>query len=65
MIEKQITILIPKSQEEQFNAILEGFKEFTFDQYNQESHLNQVVPCEILQIQLSSTKFLNNLQPRI
>ena len=58
MIEKQITILIPKSQEEQFNSILEGFKEFTFEEYNQESHLNQVVPHEILQIQLTATKII-------
>lgn len=36
MIEKQITLLIPKSQEEFFNKLIEGFEKFTLEEYLEE-----------------------------
>jgi hypothetical protein len=36
LIEKQITVLIPKSQEKEFDSIIKGYNRYTFDQYTKE-----------------------------
>jgi hypothetical protein len=36
MIEKQITVLVPKSKEEEFDNIVKGCERYTLDQYSKE-----------------------------
>jgi hypothetical protein len=58
MIEKQITLLIPKSQVEQFEEISNGFREFTLNQYCEESNLDSAVKSKSLILEITSTKIL-------
>jgi len=54
MIEKQITLLIPKSEEERFNQLVEGFKQFFLNAYIEEKHYAH----ESLSLEITSTKLL-------
>jgi len=58
MIEKQITLLIPKSQVEQFEEISNGFREFTLNQYCEEFNLDSAVKSKSLILEITSTKIL-------
>ena len=58
MIEKQITLLIPKSQVEQFEEISNGFREFTLNEYCEESNLDSAVKSKSLILEITSTKIL-------
>lgn len=52
MIEKQITVLIPKSHEDKFNEIIEGFDKFQFDYHARETDME----WDILSLYLSARK---------
>lgn len=58
MIEKQITILIPKSEEERFKELTKGHNSFVFEKYYEKRNLQSLVKTESLTIQISSTKFI-------
>lgn len=52
MIQKQITVLISKSDEEKFSQLIEGFKTFCLNGYTQSEGFNY----KALYIELRSTK---------
>lgn len=56
MIKKQITILVPKSALEEFEKIIEGFGQFTINQYYEESDFNSLVKTKSLTLEITSTK---------
>lgn len=56
MVEKQITLLIPKSEVIEFEKIFNGFREFTLNQYYEQSNLDLVVKWKSLTIEITSIK---------
>lgn len=52
MIEKQITVLVAKSDEERFDQLVEGFKEFNLNGYT----TSEGFDYKALYIELRSTK---------
>ncbi len=59
MIEKQITILVPKYAFEEFEKkIIEGFSQFTINQYCEESNFNSLVKTKSLTLEITSTKII-------
>ena len=58
MIEKQITLLIPKSALENFERILKGFNQFTTNQYCEEYNLNSEIKSKSLTFEITSTQII-------
>jgi len=52
MIEKQLIVLIPKSQEEEFKKLIDGFELFTISSYEKEQKFKR----KTLSLQVSATK---------
>lgn len=56
MIEKQITVLMTKSQLEEFERVAKGYKYFVVGGYSKESNLGSMVRSESLSFEITSTK---------
>lgn len=59
MIEKQITLLVPKSALEQFERITKDYTHFTADRYYEEFNLNSVVKSKSLTFEIVATKIID------
>lgn len=57
MIEKTITVLIPKNEEDYFDKLIKGFKNFTLSSYEKTNHYNY----HSLFLQICSTKKLKKV----
>lgn len=57
MIEKKITLLIPRGQEEKFNNLMKDFENFTVEAYEETSSLpNKIIKRKSLALQIRSSK---------
>ncbi len=57
MIKKQITLLIPRSQEERFNNLTKDFENFTIEAYEETTNSpNSVIKRKTLALQIISSK---------
>ena len=60
IIEKKITILISKSDEDRFNKMIKGFENFTLSFYEKTNHYNY----KSLSLRISSTKKHVNIEDK-